>query len=192
MAFATSTAAIVSAVAIAASAAAAGYSAYQASEAQADDARARKQDARAQAFASKMHADAEAEAAEARRQQVQLQYQRHRDSQRSKAAAAGVSISSGSLLEGQMEAAALAEYEAQLAEHPHQIQSQASRYQEKLFGWRASTVRPGPNTALNVGIATGSSLAAGYGSFYKDYQGTPSTASTHNWDSGSGYYKRVG
>jgi hypothetical protein len=143
-------------VAAVVSAAATAYGTYAAQQAQAQQAKAAQR-------AAQMQADAEAAAAEARRRQKKAEAERFLRSQLSRAGAAGVQIGEGSLLEGQMEAASLAEYEANLAAYPHVLSSQRESYRSKIFGLEARRASSG--ALLNSAIAGFSSLAASYGSF---------------------------
>lgn len=143
-------------------AAAAGYGAYSQNE-------AAQQQAKAQKRAARQNEEAEAAAGKARRKQAEAKYERYRDSQRSRAGAAGVFAGEGSLLEGQMEAANLAEYDAALAEYPHQLAENRANFEKKIFGWQARNLASTQLTGTV--IATGSSLASSYGSVAKAYSG---------------------
>ena len=147
------TLATIAIIAAVVAAGAAGYGAYASNEAAQDQAKAQKRAARQQA-------EAETAAGEARRKQARMKYERFRDTQRSRAGAAGVVVGEGSLLEGQMEAAQLAQYEADLAAYGHELSSQRASFEEKIFGWRARKLAD--SQYMNTGIAVGSSLASSY------------------------------
>jgi hypothetical protein len=153
MAVATST--IVAAAVVAA---AAGAAAYMQSEAAAEQADAQKK-------AARLQAEAEQAAGAARRKQVEAKYARFREGQRSRAAAAGVALESASLLESQQESAALAEYEAQLAEYPHAIAAQQQSFQSKLFGYQRGKIKS--QQIAGTALAAGTSLASSYGSYVR-------------------------
>lgn len=150
------TVAIVAAVV---AAAAAGYGSYASSQAAAQNARMQKK-------AAQLQAEQEAAAGEARRKQIALKHKRFAASARARAGGSGVFVGEGSLLEGQMEAANLAEYEAQLAAYPHELASQRASFESKIFGVQQ---RRAEDSALSGAVISGvgagaSSLASSYGS----------------------------
>jgi len=153
------TAAIVAAIVIAVvAAAAASYATYSANQAAQQQAKLAKK-------AATQRAEAEAAAGAARRRQAELRAKRFQEQQRSRAGAAGVRVGEGSLLEGQMEAASLAEYDAQLAEYPHQLAEQKDRFEAKIFGFKQRQLQENlwKDTVISGVLAGGSSLASSYG-----------------------------
>ena len=209
----TTTMVLVAAVVVAA--VAAGASTYMSMEAQAQaeeqQARAAKtQAAYARRAAEQEAADQEAaahnaeEAGKARRAQVEEAARRHLMRGAALAGGAGVVAGEGSLLAGQLEAASLIEYQAQLAEHEPKMEAWADRvgadraifrgelsgglndYQASLFKQRAS------NTRFYGTIATGvNAVGAGanaYTSYARSNPGSSPVAENYGID----YYRASG
>jgi len=148
------TAAIIIAVVVAA---AAGASAYMSSEQAAAQARDQKK-------ASKHKAEAERQAAAARRKHVLWEAGKQQKGLLAAQAAAGVEIGEGaSLLENEMEFASAAEYDAQLSEFPHLLNSAQDDYTARLFGRQADRIKS--MQGVTTGLAVTSSLASSYGAY---------------------------
>jgi hypothetical protein len=171
MAVATSTALIIAAVVVAA--AAAGTGAYLSSEQAAAQ-------ARDQMKASKHKAEAERQAAAARRKHVLWEAGKRQKGMLSAQAAAGVEIGEGaSLLENEMEFASAAEYDAQLSEFPHLLNSAQDDYTARLFGRQADRIKS--MQGVNTGLAVGSSLASSYGAYGGMLGGGGTGAGSNAW-----------
>jgi cell division protein FtsL len=151
---------IIAAAAAVAGAATAGTSAYM-----------QNQNAQAQAKSQRKMAEwqqqVDEQQADAARKQVRLKAQRMLNAQASKAGGAGVVSAEGSLLENQLEAASLSQYEEDLAAYNHELSSQTHGFEGKLF--RNQEKRLKDQAWLNVGLATTSSLAGSASSIASSY-----------------------
>jgi len=205
MAIATSTALIIAAVVVAVAAGASAYvsseSAAQAEEAQAKASKAQATYARAAAQQRALDEEAAAEAADAagkaQRAQVEEAGRRRLLMTGALAGAAGVESTEGSPLAGNLEAASLIQYNAQLAEYQPKVQAWSDRvgadrarfegqltgglndYQSSLFKSRASSTRAYGTIATGV-----SAVGAGAGTYLGGYKPTP-TASPSYYNPGN-------
>jgi hypothetical protein len=149
--------AIIGAIVVAAVAAvAAGAGAYM----QAEEAKAQ---AKSQRRMAEWQQEVEQQQSEAARKQVRLKSQRFLDAQASKAGRAGVVAGEGSLLESQLEAASLAQYEEDLAAFTHELGAKTHGFEAKLF--RNQQKRIQANQWVGVTLATASSAASSYDSY---------------------------
>jgi len=152
---------VILAAAAVVSAAAAGYSAYAANEARQDAAKQNKKVARWQQ-------EVEEAQSQAARKQVELKSRRFLNQQSARAGGAGVAAGEGSLLVNQMEAASLAQYEADLAAYGHDLSAQTHGFESRLF--KRQQVRAQNSMYAEVGVATGGSLAGSTGSIATGYK----------------------
>jgi len=145
-------------IALAAAAVSAGVQVYGQHQAAA----AEKRNAKAGANAAAMQAEHERLAGEARAKQVRLAARRELSKQGALAGKAGVEDVTGSLLEVQMEGAALAEYEAALARYPHQLASQRASFESTLLNRRAAQAKVGFGTYVGAAASLASTGASAY------------------------------